>query len=369
MITIDNISLSLLKVTFSLVWSKAWPILIAILFFGIIIFLHELGHFTFAKIFKVKVNEFAMGMGPAILKKKFKGTLYALRLFPIGGFVSMEGEDEDSDDENAFGKKACWKRMVIVAAGATVNILLGFILVVITQANTDRIGTNVVAKFDDPTVSSAHGLHIGDKIIKVNGRSVWTDLDLTYIMMSDKDGIMDITVKRNGEKVEIEDARFEMKKYDDGTEAIYFDMYILGVDTNLLTVLKYSSLKTVSMVKIVYNSLFDLVTGQYKLHDLAGPIGTVDYIAEAASTAVKETDYSYALFIMALITVNIGVFNLLPLPALDGGRLFFLLIELIRRKPINPKYEGYVHAAGMILLFAFMIVISASDIYKLITGG
>lgn len=359
----------MLKVTASLVWSKAWPILIAILFFGIIIFLHELGHFTFAKIFKVKVNEFAMGMGPAILKKKIKGTLYALRLFPIGGFVSMEGEDEDSEDENAFGKKKCWQRMIIVAAGATVNILLGFIIIVVMQAGTDRIGTNVVAKFDDPNVTTAHGLEIGDKIVKVNGRSVSSDLDLTYIMMSDKDGVMDITVKRDGKKVEIKDAGFEMKKYEDGTEAIYFDMYVLGVDTNVFTVLKYSALKTVSMVKIVYNSLFDLVTGQYKLHDLAGPIGTVDYIAEAASTAVRETDFSYIMLIMALITVNIGVFNLLPLPALDGGRLLFLLIELVRRKPINPKYEGYVHAAGMILLFGFMIVVSASDVYKLITGG
>lgn len=359
----------MLKVTASLVWSKAWPILVAILFFGIVIFLHELGHFTFAKIFKVKVNEFAMGMGPALLKKKIKGTVYALRLFPIGGFVSMEGEDEDSEDENAFGKKKCWQRMIIVAAGATVNILLGFILIIVIKAGTDRIGTNVVAKFDDPTITSSHGLEVGDKIIKVNGRSVWTDLDLTYTMMSDKDGVMDITVKRNGEKVFIDDAKFEMKKYEDGTEAIYFDMYILGVNNSFFNVLKYSALDTLSTIKIVYNSLFDLITGQYKLHDLAGPIGTVDYIAEAASTAVKETNYSYIMFIMALITVNIGVFNLLPLPALDGGRLFFMLIELIRRKPINPKYEGYVHAAGMILLFGFMIIISASDIYKLITGG
>lgn len=355
--------------TASLVWSKAWPILVAIVFFGIIIFLHELGHFTFAKIFKVKVNEFAMGMGPAILKKKFKGTQYALRLFPIGGFVSMEGEDEDSEDENAFGKKKCWQRMIIVAAGATVNILLGFILIVIMQSNTERIGTNVVAKFDDPTLTSSHGLQVGDKIVKVNGRSVWTDLDLTYIMMSDKDGVMDITVKRNGEKVFIKDAKFEMTTYEDGTEAIQFDMYILGVDTNFFNVLKYSALETVSTIKIVYNSLFDLITGQYSFRDLAGPIGTVDYIAEAATTAVEETNYSYILFIMALITVNVGVFNLLPLPALDGGRLFFMLIELIRRKPINPKYEGFVHAAGMILLIGFMIAVSASDIYKLITGG
>lgn len=359
----------LLKVTPSMVWSKAWPVLIAILFFGIIIFLHELGHFIFAKIFKVKVNEFSMGMGPAIFKKQYKDTQYSIRLFPIGGFVSMEGEDEESEDVNSFGKKKCWKRMIIVAAGATVNIILGLIIIIAMKSSNDRIGTNIIAQFDDKTVKTSHSMQIGDKIVKVNGRSVLTDLDLTYTMMSDKDGIMDITVKRDGKKIPLEDVKFEMKEYEDGTTAIYFDMYVLGVEPTFFNVLKYSALETVSMVKIVYNSLFDLITGQYALHDLAGPIGTVDYIAKAASTAVKETNYDYILMIMSLITINIGVFNLLPFPALDGGRLFFMLFELIRRKPINPKYEGYIHAAGMVLLFGFMIIVSASDIYKLIKGG
>ena len=360
---------ALIKISLASVWVKVWPILIAILFFGIIIFLHELGHFTFAKVFKVKVNEFAMGMGPAIFKFKKKVTQYSLRLFPIGGYVSMEGEEEDSEDENSFMKKKCWQRIIIVAAGAFMNILLGFILITVMNSSADLIGTNYIVGFDDKQATSSHGIEKGDQIIRVNGRSVCTSLDLSYNMMSDKDGKMDILVKRKGDKILLDDVQFEMKKYDDGSEAIYFDMYIAGVDSTFLNVMKYSLLDVASMVKIVYNSLFDLVTGQFSLHDIAGPIGTVDYIAEAAETAVSETDYSYILMIMALITVNIGVFNLLPLPALDGGRLFFMLIELIRRKPVNQKYERLVHAAGLILLLAFMVIVSASDILKLINGG
>lgn len=359
----------LIKISSSAIWSKAWPILFALLFFGLIIVVHELGHFSVAKFFKVKINEFSIGMGPALFKRKKKDTVYALRLLPIGGFVSMEGEDEDSEDENAFNKKACWKRVLIVAAGAFMNILLGLILILIMKSTSDYIGTNVIAAFDDEKATSAHGIMIGDEIVEVNGRSVLTDLDLTYNMMSDKDGVLDIVVKRNGEKIELNEVKFDMIEYEDGTEAIYFDMYILAEEPTFLNVISSSFLETVSMIKIVYNSLFDLITGQFSLRDMAGPIGTVDYIADAASTSVKETDFSYILVIISLITINIGVFNLLPIPALDGGRLFFLIIEMIRRKPINQKYEKYVHAAGFLLLILFMVVISASDIIKLVNGG
>lgn len=341
----------------------------ALLLFGIIIVVHELGHFSVAKFFKVKINEFSIGMGPAFFKKKKKDTLYALRILPIGGYVSMEGEDEESDDENAFNNKACWKRVLIVAAGAIMNILLGFILIIAMKSTSEHIGTNVIAAFDDENATSAHGIMIGDKIIEVNGRSILTVLDLTYNMMSDKDGILDITLKRNGEKIELNNVKFDMIEYEDGTEAIYFDMYILAEKPTFSNVISTSFLETASMIKIVYNSLFDLVTGQFSLRDMAGPIGTVDYIADAASTSVKETDYSYVLMIISLITINIGVFNLLPIPALDGGRLLFLIIEMIRRKPINQKYEKYVHATGFLILILFMVVISASDIIKLVNGG
>ena len=362
----EVVKINLLAFDFSALWSKAWPIIIAILFFGLIIFIHELGHFTFAKLFKVKVNEFAMGMGPTLFKKKVGETTYALRLLPIGGFVSMEGEDEESDDQRAFSKKPCWQRIIIVAAGAVMNLLLGLVICICINANQELIATPVIADFREDAVSVSSGLEKNDKIIKIDSHSVSSYMDLSFLMMRDKDGVMDITVKRDGEKVLVEDVTFQMRELEDGTKAMYFDVIVYGVQPNFLNVVTSAAGETFSIAKVVYLSLFDLVTGQYGLNDLSGPIGTVTYIADAATDAGKTQDFSTLFLIMALITVNIGVFNLLPLPALDGGRLFFMVIELIRRKPIKQKYESWVHAAGLALLILLMLVISASDILKLI---
>ncbi len=362
----EVVEINLLSLDFSALWSKAWPIIIAILFFGLIIFIHELGHFAFAKLFKVKVNEFAMGMGPTLLKKKVGETTYALRLLPIGGFVSMEGEDEESEDEHSFAKKPCWQRIIIVAAGAVMNLLLCLVICICINANQELIATPVVADFRSDAVSVSSGLEKNDKIIRIDNHSVSSYMDLSFLMMRDKDGVMDITVKRDGEKVLLEDVEFQMRELEDGTKAMYFDFIVYGVKPNFLNVITSAAGETLSIAKVVYLSLFDLVTGQYGLNDLSGPIGTVTYIADAATDAGKTQDFSTLFLIMALITVNIGVFNLLPLPALDGGRLFFMAIELIRRKPIKQKYESWVHAAGLALLILLMLVISASDIFKLI---
>ena len=360
------VKINLLSLDFSALWSKAWPIIIAILFFGLIIFIHELGHFTFAKLFKVKVNEFAMGMGPTLFKKKKGETTYALRLLPIGGFVSMEGEDEASEDERSFAKKPCWQRIIIVAAGAVMNLILGFIICICINANQELIATPVVADFREDAVSISAGLEKNDKIIKIDNHSVSSYMDLSFLMMRDKDGVMDITVKREGEKVLLEDVAFQMRELEDGTKSMYFDFIVYGVEPGFLNVITSSAGETLSIARVVYLSLFDLVTGQYGLNDLSGPIGTVTYIADAATDAGQTRDFSTLFLIMALITINIGVFNLLPLPALDGGRLFFMAIELVRRKPIKQKYESWVHAAGLALLILLMLVISASDILKLI---
>ena len=362
----EVVKINLLSLDLSAIWFKAWPIIVAILFFGLIIFIHELGHFTFAKLFKVKVNEFAMGMGPAILKKKIKDTTYALRLFPVGGFVSMEGEDEESTDEGSFSKKACWKRIIIVAAGAIMNLLLGLVICICINAKQDLIATPVIAQFREDSVSVSSGLEVNDRIVGIDNHSVTSYMDLSFLMMRDKDGVMDITVKRNGEKVELQNVKFEMRELEDGTKSMYFDFMVYGVEPTFLNVVKAASGETLSIIRVVYLSLFDLVTGQYGMNDLSGPIGTVTYIADAATDAHQTHDFSTLFLIMALITINIGVFNLLPLPALDGGRLFFMVIELIRRKPIKQKYETWIHAAGLALLLVFMLVISASDIMKLI---
>lgn len=348
------------------VWGKVWPVLVALLFFGLIIFFHELGHFTFAKLFKVKVNEFAMGMGPTLFKFKKGETKYALRLFPIGGFVSMEGEDEESENERAFCNKPAWQRFIIVAAGGTVNLIMGVIIVALMLSQSNLIGLPEIHSFEENAVSSQY-LQAGDKIEKINGKRVYSEYDLSFLMARDKDGIIDFTVERNGEDVALNGVKFQTKD-NNGTLTIIYDFIIRGVEPSFLNVTKNAVLESVSIARIVWISLLDLVTGQYGLSDLSGPIGTVSYIADAAQIATQQTDYTYLLTLMAMITINIGLFNLLPLPALDGGRLFFLAIEAIFRKPVPQKYEGWVHAIGLVLLLILMAVISFSDIMRLIRG-
>lgn len=351
----------------SAVWGKVWPILIAILFFGLIIMFHELGHFIFAKLFGVQVNEFSMGMGPTLFKRKKGETKYALRLFPIGGFVSMEGEDEDSENERAFCNKPVWQRFIIVAAGGTVNLIMGVIIVAVMLCMTDLIGTPEIHSFRETAVSNTQ-LQVDDKIKEINGRKVFSEYDIGFLMSRDDDGVIDFVVEREGEKVNLNAVKFNTEDRN-GQFTIIYDFIIKGVEPGFVSVAKNAVLESVSIARVVWVSLLDLVTGQYGLSDLSGPIGTVSIIADVAqNAATQQIDWTNLLMIMALIAINIGLFNLLPLPALDGGRLFFMAIEFVFRKPVPRKYEGWVHAIGLVLLMLLMVVISFSDIMRLIKG-
>lgn len=347
-------------------WGKAWPIMFAVFFFGIIIMVHELGHFVFAKLFKVRVNKFALGMGPAFLKKTKGETTYSLRIFPIGGYCAMEGEDEDSDDERAFGSKPVWQRFIIVAAGAIINLILGFTIVMVMLSQEELIGTPYLKSFHENSVTQAAGFTQGDKIVSVNGKRVYSQFDIGFLMTRDKDGVMDFGLKRDGKKIELNNVALETVEKD-GKSFIIYDFIIKGVKPSVGSVLKYSFLETVSMGRMVWVSLFDLVTGQFGFTDISGPIGVVGFIAQAAEQT-KKTDLTPILSLMALISINIGVFNLLPVPALDGGRLFFMLIEMVFRKPVPRKYEGWIHATGLVLLLGFMAVISLKDILFMFRG-
>ncbi len=348
------------------IWSKVWPFLVAILFFGLLISIHELGHFTFAKLFKVKVNEFALGMGPAIFKKKKGETTYALRLLPIGGYVSMEGEDEESADENAFNRKKVWQKIIIVAAGAIMNLILGVVIVATCLAMDDLVGTTEILQFEENAISQQTGLQAGDQLLEIDGHKVFSDMDISFLMTRSDDGVFDMTVRRDGKKVELEDVTFKTQKQD-GYTLISYDFVILGKETTFLNVISTAVKQTVSIARLVWLSLFDLVTGKFGLADLSGPVGTVNILADVTSSAVEsKANLISALTLMSFVSINIGIFNLLPLPALDGGRLFFLIIEGIRRKPINPKYEGYVHGAGLALLLLLMVVVTFNDIINLI---
>lgn len=340
------------------VLASKWTIAVAIIFFGLIITVHEAGHFTFAKLFKVKVNEFSIGMGPKILGKKRGETLYAWRLLPIGGFVSMEGEDEDSPDERAFNNKPCWQRIVIVVAGALVNIFIGLILVAIALGISDGLsGTNYIHSLnvDGQQVAELDGFKSQDKIVKIDGKNVFYYTDVYYLASRDEGSTSDVTIIRDGEKIEMTDVVIPTDS-----------LVILGTEKTAFTVFKDTFKESCSICRMVWLSLFDLVTGKYSVKDVSGPVGVVDVVSKTTESSVAESDPTGLLTMLALITINIGLFNLLPIPALDGGRLLFLVIELVRRKPVKQKYEALVHGIGMVLLLLFMAAITFKDIYSLI---
>lgn len=347
------------------------PIAVAIIVFGVLIAVHELGHFLVAKACGIKVNQFAIGMGPAIFKKQKGDTLYALRLFPIGGFCSMEGEDQTSDDDRAFNKKSVPKRIAVVVAGAVMNLLLGFIIVIIITIISGNIKSTEIARFSENALSEKTGLQIGDKIIEVNGMRSFVDSDVAYQFSVDKDRIFDITVIREGEKVKLKEIQFEEIINSNGNTTLAIDFFVKRIDKNVFSVLNYSAKKTVSIGRLIWISLGDLVSGRYKINELSGPVGIVGTIGTVVSPEVK-VDFSETienlLSLVTFITINLGIFNLLPLPALDGGRIVFLIVEGVRKKPIKPEHEGMVHFIGLALLMLLMIVVSFSDIAKLIAG-
>ncbi len=349
---------------FLAIWSSFWPYLLAIFLFGILIAIHEFGHFSFAKLFKVKVNEFALGMGPKIFSKKKGETAYSLRLFPIGGFVSMEGEDEESADERAFNKKPAWQRFIIVAAGAILNLILGVIVVGICLSCSELVGTREVHSFFPNATSEASGLRAGDEIIKINNTPVYSSKGISFNLVRDTDNKIDMVVRRDGKKVELKNVEFDQFTFE-GRQYISQDFRIVGETPNVFNVVKNAFLDSASIVQMVRLSLVDLLTGKYGMKDVSGPIGTISAIAESTAEPEKFSDKILtALNFLSMITINVGVFNLLPLPALDGGRLFFIFIEMIRRKPIPADKEGKVHTVGLILLLALMAVITISDIIK-----
>lgn len=358
----------ILSLSVSAVWGKVWPILIAVLFFGLIIFIHELGHFTAAKLCGVRVNEFAMGMGPTVFKVTKNATQYSLRLFPIGGFVSMEGEEEDSEATDAFNKKPVWKRMVISLAGAFMNIVLGLVLMSVYLNAQPLMASTTISSFEPNAVSVQSGLQAGDRIVSMDGMSVHSMFDVSLGMMRAKNGVINMTVMRGGEKVSLGDVTFKTVEAD-GKIVTTYDFWVTPIEKNVLSVTKEAFFSTLSIAKAVWISLGDMLKGSFSLNEVSGPIGTVAVVGESASKGFSSLEGFLAMImLMAFVTVNVGVFNLLPVPALDGCRCLFLLIELIIRRPLNRKYEGIINAVGFLCLIAFVMLVSLSDVARLIKG-
>ncbi len=445
-------------------------IVIGILLFELIIFSHEFGHFITAKLSGVKINEFALGMGPRLFGFRKGETEYSFRLFPIGGYCAMEGEDEDSEEPRAFNNAKIWKRMIIIIAGAVMNIILGFLLMFAYTVQADTYASTTVTQFDPRSFSANSGLQIGDEIIDVNGYSIWNFSDLKFaiatLSCNEHDGksvkvykqdcaievcrfysnlkeennpddnqinelyeiltkgcteinsatskdeakrymedtcnemssylevkdyklpvieekevrrrfSADITVIRDNKEVLLEDVQFytyyadeEAEKADKPTVA--FDFYVAPIEKNIGTVITQTFSETCSMAKTVWTSLVWLVQGKFSFNDLSGPVGIATAVTQVASQGL-QTGFMDAvnniLYVMILITINLGIFNMLPFPALDGGRFVFLVIEGIFKKPIPRRVEQLVNAIGLAILMLFMIVISFKDIFQLFTNS
>lgn len=342
-------------------WGGFVTVISTVLVFGLLIFIHEYGHFITARFCKVGVKEFAIGMGPRLFSWKSKkyDTKYGMRALPIGGFVSMVGEDEDSDADDAFCKKSVPKRMMIVLAGPLMNILLGFLLMTVIVLSQGKLASTTIAQFDNNAVS-CDKLQVGDRIISVDGTRVYTGNDAAYEIMNKGYEPIDIKVERNGEKIVVEDVSFGHFE-ESGVTFGNYDFKFLEEERNFGTLMKHSFRRSVSTVKMTVDSIWSLITGRYGIDAVSGPVG----VASVVGSAVKTGFISF-LYIVTVLSINLGVFNLIPFPALDGGRFLFLIIEAIRRKPMKKETESAINFAGIILLFGFMIFVMGKDIFKLV---
>ncbi len=342
------------------VLNNIWPYAVAVLVFLVLIVIHEFGHFIAAKANKVKVNEFAVGFGPRLFGFTKGETKYSFNLIPLGGYCAMEGEDTQSDNERAFCKQKAWRRFIIVVAGAVFNLILGVVLVAVSLAPGAKFTTTTVAKFAENSVSQSTGLMVDDQIVKVNGRRIFTTYDLSYAFTGVKENNVDITVKRNGENVELKNVTFLTENYNN-INYLKVDFYVYGQEKTVGNYIKQTFNQTISYARVVWFSLIDLIGGRFGLSAVSGPVGVT-----AAIGTVAKQNLLNVIPIMALITINLGIFNLLPFPALDGGRLIFIIYEMIFKKPVPQKHETLVHTIGIVILFAFMILITFKDILGLI---
>jgi len=351
-------------------------ILLAILFFGIMVAIHEFGHFFTAKLLGVKVNEFAIGMGPALWKRKRGETQYSLRAFPVGGYCAMEGEDEETGDPRAFAVQPWWKKVVILCAGAFMNLALGFVIVLILYAGVSEVRVPVITGLaSEFALQGEDGLMVGDEILGVDGHAIWLYEDvLTYLNRNDGNGI-DLTIRRAGEKISLKDFPMHRIEYQYEGETVRGFGLIFGETEHLgvLGRIRLAAAQTADFVRLVWMSLGDLVTGQVGFQEMSGVIGIMDAVGDVGTQSASPLDgFLNVLYLVAFISVNLAVMNMLPIPALDGGRVFFVLVNcviyLFSRRNIPAKYEGYVHAAGFLLLILLMVAVALNDVWKIVAA-
>lgn len=350
-------------------------ILAALLIFGILIAVHEWGHYIAARICGVTVHEFAIGMGPKLYQKEKKGCLYTLRALPIGGYCALEGEEEESDDPHSLNNQGFWKKAFIFAAGALMNFLVGFLVILILYANAAAFRTAEITGFyDGCPYQGEDGLQQGDILYSIDGHRIYLFSDISLFFSRGNGQTFDLVVLRDGEKVTLEDFPMVPVDYteEDGTTFTGYGLKLAGVEeATLWAKLRVSWYNAIDFVRIIWLSLGDLFTGAAGMEDLSGPVGIVSTISEVGEQSATVLDAVYNIaYLGALIAVNLAVMNLLPIPALDGCKIFFLVINavamLLFRRQIPAKYENYIHAAGFFLLMGLMLMVTFQDVFRLI---
>lgn len=348
----------------------------AILLFSLLIFVHELGHFMAAKASGVQVNEFSMFMGPALFKKQVGETLYAIRCIPIGGYCAMEGENGGSDNPRSFGAVSWWKRLIILVAGSFMNLVAGILIMLIVFAPAKQFVVPVIDNFESySTVNRPGGLQPGDRILQVDGENIYVQSDFSMLLAMKPGNTHDLVVRRNGQKVYLNDFLMEKHETTDeqGNKIMLYGMNFSLEEATLGNKVNYALKSVANTIRTTRLSLQMLVTGQAGLGDMTGPVGIVQMMSDTAEASETSLDaVMNMLYFGGFIAVNLAVMNMLPIPALDGGRVLALLlttaIEGVTKKKIDPKYEGYIHGAGMVLLLGLMALILFKDIFAIFKG-
>ena len=341
-------------------------VITAVLVFGFLIFIHEFGHYIFARIFHVKINEFSIGMGPRLFSydSKKTGIKYTLAMIPIGGFVAMAGEDDESDDPDSFDKKPSWQRFIITVAGASVNIVFGFLAMILLTCLVN-IGGTTIGEFVDQSetgyeTTTEGTLMLNDTVLEIEGRRTRIAEELSYEVMRHGNKPVDVLVLRDGVEILIPDVQFPVME-EEGQSFGALDFKLYPDQKTFGKVMSYSFAKSWLAVRMTWESIIDLIRGRYSFAAVSGPVGISSAIGDAASAG-----FAPLLYIVVIISINLGIMNLLPIPALDGGRLLTILVEMITRRRMPKKLEGAINGIGLALLLGLSMVILVKDVIQLI---
>ena len=359
--------------------SSFFVIIIAVLLFLTILVVHEGGHYVVARLCGIQVNEFSIGMGPKLLQVTRGGIEYTLRLLPIGAYVAMEGEDSPEStqaeeraqakaEEEArprrglrFNEAAIWKRMAVVVAGAMMNLVLGFVFLLFVVAGDEVIVSTQIHSFSEGAACHETGLEADDIILSVNGRRCVVSGDISYELSRTENYQADFVVRRNGQKVTLNGVKFD-KKTDPATGEEYMSLgfIVYGLKKTPLRVMKEAAGEATFYGRMILTSLVDLIRGRESINNISGPVGIVSAIGEAAGIGLDRV-----VLLMTIITINLGIFNLLPIPALDGGKLCLLTAEAVIRKPIPENLQIAVNLLGFVLLIGLMLFATYQDLLRL----